>query len=200
MTAFRGCVGLVAALVVTSAQAQSAPSATTLQPVSAFAAITDRDARARALFTEAGKVIQHPRCLNCHPRTDQPRQGDVMKVHEPPVTRGKDGHGASGMECTTCHNRRNFDPANLPGHENWHLAPIEMAWVGKSLREICVQIKDRKRNGGKTLAQIVEHMAHDSLVGWGWNPGSGRTPAPGTQQAFGELIKAWADAGAACPA
>jgi len=27
-----------------------------------------------------------------------------------------------------------------------------------------------------------------------------RTPAPGTQQAFGELIEAWADAGAACPA
>ncbi len=199
MKAFRGCIALVTAFIVTSAHAQPSTS-TALQPVSAFAAITDRDARARALFTEAGKVIQHPRCLNCHPRTDQPRQGDVMKVHEPPVTRGKDGHGAIGMECTTCHNRRNFDPANLPGHENWHLAPIEMAWVGKSLREICVQIKDRKRNGGKTLAQVVEHMAHDSLVGWGWNPGSGRTPAPGTQQAFGELIKAWADAGAACPA
>ncbi|MGZ5989989.1 MAG: Isoquinoline 1-oxidoreductase subunit, partial [Rhizomicrobium sp.] len=26
-----------------------------------------------------------------------------------------------------------------------------------------------------------------------------RTPAPGSQMQFGELIKAWADAGAACP-
>ena len=43
-------------------------------------------------------------------------------------------------------------------------------------------------------------MAHDELVGWGWSPGEGRTPAPGTQQQFGELIRAWIDSGAACPA
>jgi hypothetical protein len=27
----------------------------------------------------------------------------------------------------------------------------------------------------------------------------GRTPVPGSQQVFGELIKAWADTGAVCP-
>jgi len=43
-------------------------------------------------------------------------------------------------------------------------------------------------------------MSHDSLVGWGWNPGDGREPAPGTQAEFGDLIKAWVDTGAACPA
>jgi hypothetical protein len=43
-------------------------------------------------------------------------------------------------------------------------------------------------------------MAEDSLVGWGWHPGAGRAPAPGTQAEFGALIKAWADSGAACPA
>jgi hypothetical protein len=75
-----------------------------------------------------------------------------------------------------------------------------MAWEGKSLREICEQLKDRKRNGGKTLAQIHEHNASDTLVGWGWNPGSGRTPAPGTQAQFGALTKAWIDSGAKCPA
>ena len=42
-------------------------------------------------------------------------------------------------------------------------------------------------------------MAHDELVGWGWNPGVGRTPAPGTQEEFGKLIQAWADSGAQCP-
>ena len=64
---------------------------------------------------------------------------------------------------------------------------------------ICAQLKDRRRNGGKTLPQIVEHMAHDELVGWAWSPGAGRAPAPGTQEAFGALIKAWADSGAQCP-
>jgi hypothetical protein len=154
------------------------------------------------LFTEAGKVLQHPRCVNCHPRTDRPLQGDLMRVHEPPVTRGKGGHGAVAMECTTCHGMKNFDATeaiSIPGHENWHLAPIEMAWEGRSLRDICAQLKDRRRNGGKSLRQIVEHMAHDSLVGWGWQPGNGRTPAPGTQQQLGELIQAWVDAGAHCP-
>lgn len=87
----------------------------------------------------------------------------------------------------------------MPGNPAWHLAPIEMAWHGKALGEICAQIKDPERNGGKTLAELYEHMAEDSLVGWGWAPGAGRTPAPGTQETFGQLIEAWIESGAACP-
>jgi hypothetical protein len=49
------------------------------------------------------------------------------------------------------------------------------------------------------LAELHEHMAQDDLVGWGWHPGAGREPAPGTQQTFGALIQAWIDTGAACP-
>jgi hypothetical protein len=41
-----------------------------------------------------------------------------------------------------------------------------MAWQTKSLRQICEQMKDPTRNGGKTLAAIQDHLAHDSLVGW----------------------------------
>lgn len=81
----------------------------------------------------------------------------------------------------------------------WHLAPIEMAWQGKTLGQICEQIKDPARNGNKDMAALVRHMAEDSLVGWGWSPGAGRTPVPGTQAEFGGLIKAWAEAGAHCP-
>jgi hypothetical protein len=88
----------------------------------------------------------------------------------------------------------------VPGHPLWHLAPRSMAWQTKSLGQICAQIKDKKRNGGKSLAQIHEHMAQDSLVGWAWNPGSNRTPAPGTQEQFGKLIEAWIENGASCPA
>ncbi|CAM4524057.1 hypothetical protein MYXA107069_27225 [Myxococcus xanthus] len=43
------------------------------------------------------------------------------------------------------------------------------------------------------------HMAEDVLVGWGWDPGPGLEPVPGTQRALGELIRAWIDTGAACP-
>jgi hypothetical protein len=92
-----------------------------------------------------------------------------------------------------------FDPAGVPGNPKWALAPAEMAWQGKTLGQICEQIKDKSRNGGKDMAALVHHMAEDDLVGWGWHPGGHRTPAPGSQMQFGELIKAWADAGASCP-
>jgi hypothetical protein len=176
------------------AQSQSA-----LAPVEQFDKIKERSARSMALFQEAGKVILSPRCLNCHPADNSPRQGEDMHVHQPPVQRGAGGMGAPGMRCVTCHGPSNFDPGRVPGNPKWILAPIEMAWIGRSLGQICEQIKDPKRNGGKTMEQLVHHMAEDELVGWGWHPGAGRTPAPGSQKQFGELIKAWVDAGASCP-
>jgi hypothetical protein len=171
-----------------------------LKPASTFASIADKDERAVALFREAGKVIQHPRCVNCHPAGDRPAQGDDSHPHQPLVVRGPDSFGAIAMRCTTCHGPANFDPGGVPGNPKWHLAPIEMAWVGKSLAEICIQIKDKDRNGGMSMEQLVHHMGEDELVGWAWNPGAGRQPAPGTQKAFGELIQAWVDSGGACPA
>jgi hypothetical protein len=170
-----------------------------LKPVGDFASIADEKQRSLALFGEAGKVIASARCMNCHPAGDRPAQGDDRHPHLPLVVRGIDGFGAVGMRCTTCHGPENFDPARLPGHPEWHLAPIEMAWAGKSLGEICEQIKDPKRNGGKDLAKLIDHMANDSLVGWGWKPGKGRKPAPGTQAEFGQIFKAWVDSGAVCP-
>lgn len=196
-------VPLVAGLMVIGAglalSAGDGPSGKSLKPASSFASIADQKERSVALFVEAGKVIQHPRCVNCHPAGDRPMQSDNSHPHQPLVVRGEDGLGAIGMRCTTCHGPANFDPGRIPGHPQWHVAPIEMAWAGKSLAYICEQIKDPKRNGGKSMEQLIEHMAQDSLVGWGWNPGVGREPAPGTQAEFGELIKAWADSGAACP-
>jgi len=41
--------------------------------------------------------------------------------------------------------------------------------------------------------------ANDDLVAWGWSPGEGRQPAPGSQQQLGELAQAWIDSGAQCP-
>lgn len=196
-------ISLAAGLVVIGAgiaySANDGPSVKMLKPVAAFSSISDKKERSVALFVEAGKVIQHPRCVNCHPAGDSPMQGDNSHPHQPLAVRGEDGLGAIGMRCTTCHGPANFDPGRIPGHPQWHLAPIEMAWEGKSLGYICEQIKDPNRNGGKSLDQLVEHMATDSIVGWGWSPGAGREPVPGTQQAFGELIKAWVDSGAACP-
>ncbi|NVB83456.1 MAG: Isoquinoline 1-oxidoreductase subunit [Kofleriaceae bacterium] len=170
-----------------------------LLAVADFDVIGDRAARSRALFGEMARVLTHPRCINCHPSGDTPHQRMAMELHDPPVVRGPANNGVPGMECSSCHQDRNQELTRVPGAPNWHLAPIEMAWVGKSVSYICNQIKDAKRNGGKTLAQLVEHNGHDALVAWGWAPGADREKAPGTQAEFGALTAAWVETGAECP-
>jgi hypothetical protein len=201
---------LVACMIVASVSRTASIASTqqraALRPVSDFDKITDQRQRAIALFVEAGKVLRSPRCLNCHPVERAPTQGDDRRPHSPPVTAGEDGHGGPGLPCAGCHGPENATVAepsptiqSIPGNPKWALAPASMAWQGQSLAAICAQLKDRTRNGGRSLTEIHDHIAHDRLVAWGWTPGSGRVPAPGTQAALGDLIAAWIAAGAYCP-
>ena len=137
--------------------------------------------------------------MNCQPATPRLLQGESGRPHEPPVRRGDGGTGVAGLRCVACHTAANFDAVGLPGNAHWHLAPASMAWEGRSLAQICAQIKDPARNGNRPLAKIVDHMKTDPLVAWAWDPGAGRTAAPGTQAAFGALIEAWVSSGAVCP-
>jgi len=206
-----GCVSL-ALLASASCQAPHAQNVATAPPVAlanvperelrapdAFVVYAERVQRSRALFTEAARVLLHPRCVNCHPSGDVPLQ-HRGSLHDPPVLRGPEDRGVVGMECTSCHQDRNLELAPVPGAPNWHLAPRSMAWAGRDANALCEQLKDPARNGGKSLPQIVEHSEHDALVAWGWAPGAEREPAPGSQAQFGALIAAWADSGAECPA
>lgn len=192
-------LGLAAACALLAAPDLGSAERAALAPPDSFAHIADPAARSAALFTEAGKVLTSPRCVNCHPAGDRPLQGASGRLHQPPVVRGSDGFGAPAMRCAQCHQDANFEPAGVPGHPHWHLAPREMAWQNKTLGEICTQIKDPARNGNRSMEQLWTHMAKDSLVGWAWNPGAGREPAPGTQEAFGVLLDAWIKTGAVCP-
>jgi hypothetical protein len=191
-------VAIAAVAVLVVGQTGPAAAQAELQPPSAFASIGDRGTRSRAIFTEAAKVITSPRCMNCHPANDHPTQGNDRHLHSPSATRG------AGF-CQTCHTDSNYTLSeratyqSIPGHARWGLAPIEMAWQGKTIGEICRQLKDPNRNGGRSLALLQEHAAKDDLVAWGWQPGAGRDPAPGSQQIFGELFQAWIETGAECP-
>jgi hypothetical protein len=196
-------IAATAILIEISALA-GAQQAVELRPPAAFSSIADPRERSVALFREAGKVIQHPRCVNCHPAGDHPLQGEDGHLHVPAAARGAEDMGVPGNYCTACHHDTNVVPPatpkiGIPGHPRWQLAPREMAWQGKPLGEICAQLKDPERNGHRTLAELHEHMAQDDLVGWAWHPGAGREATPGTQQTFGALIQAWIDTGAACP-
>jgi hypothetical protein len=208
---------LISVLMITSglAAAWAAPAtgpaaagtlaiAAPLRALSEFDAIVDRKTRSVALFIEAGRVIQSPRCMNCHPATRTPTQGDDLHAHVPFMQAGTAGQGPAGLGCRACHQADNVRTSSasietIPGHPHWALAPATMAWQGKSLGAICTQIKDPAHNGGRSLANLHDHMATDTLVGWAWRPGLGRAPAPGTQADFGRLIEAWIATGAACP-
>ena len=98
-----------------------------LASVESFSSIGDTAARSAAIFTELGKVLTHPRCLNCHPAGDRPRQGDVSRLHQPPVERGADGFGLPALRCPICHGKANFDPAGMPGNPPRSRIPRAMA-------------------------------------------------------------------------
>jgi hypothetical protein len=150
-----------------------------------------------ALFEPIASVLTHPRCINCH-QDDSPRQTDARIRHRPLVVRGPDGHGAAAQRCQACHQATNSADGFVPGAPSWHLAPLPMLWEGLTRPELCAQMKDPARNGGRTGERLVEHAATDPFVLWAWNPGR-RTPPPLSHAKFVEAVKAWVGAGMPCP-
>lgn len=147
-------------------------------------------------------VLQHPRCLNCHPVGDVPLQGDESLPHAQNVQGGADGEGLFAMRCATCHQTENAPGPHLPpGAPNWKLPERDMPLVfeGMSSAELCRQLKDPDRNGHKTPDQILHHVAEDKLVRWGWDPGEGRAPVPIPHEDFVAAMKTWIDGGCECP-
>src|SRR5436305_10641136 len=85
--------------------------------------------RALAAFDTVQKVLQHPRCQNCHIPGDAPLQLDAGVAHAQNVQRGPAGKGAPGLPCSTCHGTANppasYGPHVPPGAPNWQLPPPE---------------------------------------------------------------------------
>jgi mono/diheme cytochrome c family protein len=173
------------------------------QQAAAVARPADKDdAGARAAFLDVYKVLMHPRCMNCHPSGDVPLQGDDSHPHLQNVKRGEDGKGKFALKCANCHQDTNLPGANLPpGNPTWQLPRKEMPLVfqGKSPRALADQLKDPRRNGGKTLEQLVEHVTNDKLVQWGWEPGDGRTKPPLSHAEFARKFRQWVEKGGASP-
>ena len=183
----------LASLVLASASLL-APSARAQQPAGT------------AEFETVRKVLQHPRCQNCHIPGDAPLQLDEGRPHGQGVVRGAEGRGVPGLPCATCHAEAN-PPASYgasvpPGAPNWHLPPPQtrMVFINLSPARLCATLKDRKATGGKDLPAMEEHVAHDKLVLWGWDPGAGRAPVPIPHADFVSAFRAWVKVGAPCPA
>lgn len=162
-------------------------------------------------FDPIADVLLHPRCANCHVGADgiplwstgtDASGADTggTRPHGFGIHAGESRMGIETLPCSTCHMDRNgVLEGSAPGAEGWALPPVEMQWIARTPSQICEQLRDPARNGNRTLAEIAAHVAEDPLVVWGWDPGPGRVPAPGTPEKTAADILAWADAGAPCP-
>jgi len=159
-------------------------------------------AASREAFLQVYKVFTSPRCQNCHPSGDSPLQGDDSHAHLQNVVRGNSGHGVYGMRCNTCHQTANVQGEHMPpGNPKWSLPSPDhkMVFVGRSPAQLCRQLKDSTQTGGRGLQQLLDHVSSDDLVGWAWNPGTGRNPPPLSRPETIAQMKIWLGGGAACP-
>ena len=147
-------------------------------------------------------VLQHPRCLNCHPAGESPLVGEASVPHPQNVLRGPNGAGSFGMRCATCHQDDNVPGLHMPpGAPTWRLPHpnIPLVFEGRGSRELCEQLKDPARNGHKSPDALLEHMLHDPLVLWGWNPGDGRAAVPVPHDVVADAVRDWVAADCGCP-
>jgi alcohol dehydrogenase (cytochrome c) len=162
---------------------------------------------------------------------DYPRQGDDRHPHYYAVVRGDTidletaektgtvhpGIGPLFERCTSCHGTANDPKTGIPGASNaqipgepfWALAPAAMAWeaapgVPMTGPQLCAQLKDKTRNGNRTLTDLLHHLETEPLVNWAWRPGvrpngERRTTPPISHAAFIQAFQAWMNTGAPCP-
>ena len=157
-------------------------------------------------------VVTHPRCANWHVDARAipiwtPAGEGKDRVHAMNIHGGESRIGAEKLACSTCHmtSTQANEPAPAPPRAgiDWQLAPVAFIWFGKSGAEICAQLKDPKRNGGRDAVALLDHLRHDaSLDGFiprAWHPGAGRTTPPGSFERHVKDMAMWGAAGQPCP-
>jgi hypothetical protein len=156
----------------------------------------------RRAFVQVARVLQSPRCRNCHPRGDAPLQTDAGIPHRMNITRAS---ADAGLPCRACHQEKNSESLGIaggpPGAPHWGLPPAEtpMVFEGLSVSALCRQLRDPARNGKRSLDDLLEHVSSDALVLWGWTPGGRRTVPPLSHAAFVAAFRVWVASNGACP-
>lgn len=199
-------IGLVLGLTASIASAETkavivAPPAGSVSPQDGLQA-----------WSRIYEVASHPRCANCHtgpsdrPMWSGPAYGKT-RPHGMNIRAGESRIGAEYLTCATCHTTKvtDWDNANAVPHAaprvamGWSLAPVEAHWFGRTSAQICAQLRNPETNGDRSTLDIAEHLNHDLILHWAWNPGGGREPAPYSLQEHVNDILAWGAAGMPCP-
>src|SRR5262249_44589945 len=117
-------------------------------------------------FEPIAAALSRPRCGDCH-ITGDAREGEDGRPLASNIRRGVDGRGPPAMRCGNCHQDvSSLTPHAPPGAPDWRLPPAAtpMAWKGLAAGDQCRMLKDKTKNGGRTLADLLDHMSHDPLV------------------------------------
>ena len=166
-----------------------------------------------AAFSRIYEVVSHPRCANCHVGPDNlpiwfGAEGEPpAQPHGMNIDGGDSRDGSGFLPCATCHRvSEDFESEpHAPPRAGvaWELAPVEMQWVDRTEAQVCAQLSDPERTGGRDVMGLVEHLvedaAHHGLVLWGFAPSGGRVPAPYGLQAHVDDVLACGAAGQPCP-
>ncbi|SPH25123.1 hypothetical protein DEA8626_04159 [Defluviimonas aquaemixtae] len=205
---FLPIAALVFTVLPTLALAEGNPPAT-IEPPAAGSILPEQGL---AAFDRIYEVTSHPRCANCHVGADNVpmwfggSEGPV-RPHGMNINAGESRIGAETLLCSTCHRTSQnleSDP-HAPPHAglDWRLPPVEFQWFGRSASEVCAQLSDPKRTGGRDWMELAQHLVDDAghlgFVLWGWQPGGGREPAPYSLQDHVNDVLAWGTAGQPCP-
>jgi hypothetical protein len=153
-------------------------------------------------FLQVYKVLMSPRCMNCHPAGDIPLQGDDSHLHLQGVKRGPDGTGLYALKCSNCHQTHNLPGLHMPpGNPKWRLPPANMKMVfqGRTPHQLALQLLDKKKNGGKSIKALIDHVTKDSLVLGGWTPADGLSKPPLSHKEFVNAFNEWINHGAISP-
>ncbi|MGB0847771.1 MAG: hypothetical protein ACPGSM_13655 [Thiolinea sp.] len=203
------CFALMMLFLTSSVLAEGEAAAV----INEFAAGSVSEQEGKEAWDIVYEVASHPRCVNCHtgaegiPMWSGPSYGKT-RPHGMNIKAGKSRIGAETLMCAACHTTLPENDANANDVPHaaprvampWRLAPPEADWFGKTSHYICNQIKDPARNGDRDIKAVAEHLGHDVILHWAWNPGGGREPAPHSLQILMDSLMKWSAAGTPCPA
>ena len=137
-----------------------------------------------------------------HPRWSGAHYGKT-RFHAFNVRRGTDGSGFGnpGLRCTTCHQRDQLAcAARAARRAELASGAGRNGVVRQSLGDDLRADQGSGPQWRPSLEEIAVHVRDDELVGWGWEPGPVREPAPGSAEETFQAIEKWSAAGAPCPA
>ena len=149
-------------------------------------------------------VLMSPRCINCHPNDNVPKQSNDGHPHYFGMSRGADNLGFQATKCTTCHQTENNNYSGVPGAPEWSLAPDKMKWEGLTRNQVARSMLNKENNGNRSLEELEHHLTEHELVLWAWKPGLDaqgvpREPPPVPLEEYKAAVKEWIEKGAIVP-